>query len=344
MSLRDELLAQKQKEKEEKAAQDKLAASENAKRKAEAEKRIAEEREKKFEEMERTLAEGKMPEDWQKRYDSYVVSIRKILSGNAEEFDFVDTVTEKYYNSMEAVKKGNKTAITLFNQYLTKKLEEEGFHNVEVTLRDRIERYSTDADYENQRREQAANDAAATSAYLRAADDYWNNRSGSMPDSNDRAYSSRTAILEQSGKKHHYEIAVKGSLYKFNKEEQKKFEKKSRFFSVLPIVTGVLGFLSGLYFPIFGDFFGSEFLGIIAPIIFAALGVLTGKTVGWLGNCVRSIRIVVADDRISKDARPRLIAINILKIVAFLLILAAVAGLIAFIVINPFDWDVYIPL
>lgn len=342
MSLRDELLAQKQKEKEEKVAQDKLAASENAKRKAEAEKRIAEERERKFEEIEHTLVEGKMPDDWQKKYDRYLDRIKKILTGSAEEFDIVDTVTEKYYNSLEEIKKGNKTAVTLFNQCLTKKLEEEGFHNVVVALRDRIEYYSTDADYENQSREQAANDAAATAAYLRAADDYWNNRTGSMPDSSDRAYSSRTAVLRTSGKRHHYEIVVKGSLYKFNNATQKKYEKKSRFFSVLPIVTGVLGFIGGLYFPIFGSIFGVVALGILAPIIFAALGFLVGKTVGWIANCVRSMRIVVADDRIAKETKPRLIAINILKIVAFLLILTAIAGLIAFVVINPFDW--YIPL
>lgn len=342
MALRDELLVQKQKENNEKALQDKLAASEEAKRKAEAETKIANERQSQFEKIESTLAEGKMPEDWQKKYDGYLDRIKNILTGSAEEFNLVDTVTEKYYNSLEEIKKGNKTAVTLFNQCLTQKLKDEGFKNVEVALRDRIEYYSTDADYENQRREQAANDAAATSAYLRAADDYYNNRSGSMPDSS--SYSSRTAILRTSGQRHHYEIVVKGSLYEFNDEKRKKLSKESRFFSIFPIVTGVLGFLGGLYFPIFGDIFGAALLGILAPIIFAALGFLVGKTVKWLGKCVRSLRIVIADDRIPKESKPRMITINVLKIVGLLLILAAVAGLIAFIVINPFDWDIYIPL
>ncbi len=224
MSLRDELLAEQQRvaarieeEKRIKAEAELSERLEREKREQEESARLAQESEQGYLELEQALKEGNPPEEYEKLYNDMIAYIRAEIAEGKSEFKFSRTVSEEYYKSKGVKRHGKSTELELFNSYFNKRLKDDGFYGVEFALAERIEYYSTDADYEAQRRAQAEEDRKNQEEYDRAlenyyskmysADNYGSGSSGTMPTLKFRAISAA-----KTGKIYHYEIKMSARL------------------------------------------------------------------------------------------------------------------------------------
>ena len=114
-----------------------------------------------FDAFARQVKEGHVPDEWVKLYDGYVEKIKEhILKGNLS-FHFKDAVTADYYQEKASVNKGKNSVVTLMNDYLTKRLKQDGFSSAKFRLVDEITYYATDQDYADQQARQEINDAKA---------------------------------------------------------------------------------------------------------------------------------------------------------------------------------------
>ncbi|MCH5350636.1 MAG: hypothetical protein J1F39_01530 [Clostridiales bacterium] len=335
MALRDELIEQKRKEKEnrekalKRSAKPQQKPAETEKQEAGAEEREAAAR---FDELKSDVAKGNPPEEWIKLYDKYIAKIKAELSGTSEEFSFTDEVTQEYYEQKEKIHSGRESERTLLNGYIAKRLKEEGFKNVVFELRRRTEYYSTPEDFENQRRLQEEYDESASQKYYAAVEKYNSNYLDmEAPNQADKAYRPRQAPLSKSGVKYHYEIVVSGSLYEFNESKKRRGSSMSGLV-LLPILLGAIGFFGGFYFYVKGGLFGKD-LGALAPFIILAMGAALGLAVVGIEKCIRVMYVCVADDRNPKGKKIKTTVIFTLLSILLLAAFVAIAGAIVYAVI-----------
>lgn len=336
MSLRDDLLEQKSKKK----AQQEAITEQHAK--LEQQRREKEQHEAKlreddaadrFNKLKSDVESGNPPAEWLRLYEKYVNKIKIELSGENDEFSFVDTVSKEYYEQKEAIHSGKESERTLLNGFISQKLKDEGFQNVVFELRCRTERYSTPEDYESQSRRQEEYDSQASAKYYADVEKFNNGGYLDMdtPNSTDKAYRPKQASLSKSGIRYHYEIVASGSLYKFNKQKKAKASGMSNLI-FLPLILGALGFAGGFYFYVKGGLFGKD-IGALAPFIIAAAGALIGLAVVGIEKCIRMAHVTVADDRNDKNKKVKAILLCATLVLILVAALAAIVGLIVYAVL-----------
>ena len=335
MALRDDLIEQKRKEKENREKALKQSAAPHQKPE-ETEKQEAGTAEKeaaaRFAELKSDVDKGNPPEEWVKLYDKYIAKIKAELSGASEEFSFTDAVTQEYYEQKELIHSGGESERTLLNGYMVKRLKKEGFKNVVFELRRRTERYSTPEDFENQRRLQEEYDEEANLKYYAAVEKYNSDYLNmDAPNQTDRAYRPRQAQLQKSGVRYHYEIVVSGSLYEFNESKKRRGSAMSGLV-FLPLILGAIGFVGGFYFYIKGGLFGKD-IGALAPFIVLAMGAVLGLSVVGIEKCIRKMYVCTADDRNAKGKKIKTSLIFTLLIILLLAAFIATAGAIVYAVI-----------
>lgn len=329
MSLRDDLLEEKRKQKEQEEAAERSrqvqSQQEEQRIQKETQKRNAEMKIR-FETLKNNVKNGNVPEEWTQIYDKYIEKIKAALSGDSEEFSFTESVTKEYYDSKENFRDGSESERTLLNSFLTQKLKDEGFKNVIFELHCRTERYSTEEDYNRQARQQEEYDKEADAKYWADVANYNNGGYEYMaaPDRSERAYRPKKAKLGQSGVSCYYEFVVSGSLYAFNNAKRKKASKMSNLSFILPLVFAAIGFVGGFWFYANGGLLGVETLGVFAPVICAIAGGLLGVMLASLERSFRSIYSVIVDDSIGKSFKLKRTLINLIWLLIKIAIVAAI--------------------
>ncbi len=254
-----------------------------------------------------------------------------ILKGNLS-FHFKDAVSADYYQEKASVNKGKNSVVTLMNDYLTKRLKQDGFSSAKFRLVDEITYYATDQDYADQQARQEINDAKAQADYDSAWNNWYNyDTGGRAPSQSD--FKPKQAKLVKTGEKHNYYFVVSGSLYRKSSGKEVDTDTDLKIYGIFAAVFGVLFGIFGFAFPFifppektlpvigfgFGNPIASFFIFLIAGEIFAAFA-------AFIVGCFRHMR-----DAVNKKLRVLSV------VVVSLFLVCVIAGGTAFATLFPFS-------
>lgn len=254
-----------------------------------------------------------------------------ILKGNLS-FHFKDAVSADYYQEKASVNKGKNSVVTLMNDYLTKRLKQDGFSSAKFRLVDEITYYATDQDYADQQARQEINDAKAQADYDSAWNNWYNyDGAGRAPSQSD--FKPKQAKLVKTGEKHNYYFVVSGSLYRKSSGKEVDTATDLKIYGIFSVVFGVLFGIFGFAFPFifppektlpvigfgFGNPIASFFIFLIAGEIFAAFA-------AFIVGCFRHMR-----DAVNKKLRVLSV------VVVSLFLVCVIAGGTAFATLFPFS-------
>ena len=335
MSLRDDLVNQQKEQSQknrEKAKEEKALSLQREQNYKQQKAQLQKQKEDAFDAFAQQVKEGHVPDEWVKLYDGYVEKIKEhILKGNLS-FHFKDAVSADYYQEKAAVNKGKNSVVTLMNDYLTKRLKQDGFSSAKFRLVDEITYYATDQDYADQQARQEINDAKAQADYDSAWNNWYNyDTGGRAPSQSD--FKPKQAKLVKTGEKHNYYFVVSGSLYRKSSGKEVNTDTDLKIHGIFSVVFGVLFGIFGFAFPFifppektlpvigfgFGNPIGSLFIFLIAGEIFAAFA-------AFIVGCFRHMR-----DAVNKKRRVLSV------VVVSLFLVCVIAGGTAFATLFPFS-------
>ena len=335
MSLRDDLVNQQKEQSQknrEKAKEEKALSLQREQNYKQQKAQLQKQKEDAFDAFARQVKEGHVPDEWVKLYDGYVEKIKEhILKGNLS-FHFKDAVTADYYQEKASVNKGKNSVVTLMNDYLTKRLKQDGFSSAKFRLVDEITYYATDQDYADQQARQEINDAKAQADYDSAWNNWYNyDTGGRAPSQSD--FKPKQAKLVKTGEKHNYYFVVSGSLYRKSSGKEVDTDTDLKIYGIFSVVFGVLFGIFGFAFPFifppektlpvigfgFGNPIASFFIFLIAGEIFAAFA-------AFIVGCFRHMR-----DAVNKKRRVLSV------VVVSLFLVCVIAGGTAFATLFPFS-------
>ena len=335
MSLRDDLVNQQKEQSQknrEKAKEEKALSLQREQNYKQQKAQLQKQKEDAFDAFAQQVKEGHVPDEWVKLYDGYVEKIKEhILKGNLS-FHFKDAVSADYYQEKASVNKGKNSVVTLMNDYLTKRLKQDGFSSAKFRLVDEITYYATDQDYADQQARQEINDAKAQADYDSAWNNWYNyDTGGRAPSQSD--FKPKQAKLVKTGEKHNYYFVVSGSLYRKSSGKEVNTDTDLKIHGIFSVVFGVLFGIFGFAFPFifppektlpvigfgFGNPIGSLFIFLIAGEIFAAFA-------AFIVNCFRHMR-----DAVNKKRRVLSV------VVVSLFLVCVIAGGTAFATLFPFS-------
>lgn len=335
MSLRDDLVNQQKEQSQknrEKAKEEKALSLQREQNYKQQKAQLQKQKEDAFDAFAQQVKEGHVPDEWVKLYDGYVEKIKEhILKGNLS-FHFKDAVSADYYQEKAAVNKGKNSVVTLMNDYLTKRLKQDGFSSAKFRLVDEITYYATDQDYADQQARQEINDAKAQADYDSAWNNWYNyDGAGRAPSQSD--FKPKQAKLVKTGEKHNYYFVVSGSLYRKSSGKEVDTDTDLKIYGIFSVVFGVLFGIFGFAFPFifppektlpvigfgFGNPIASFFIFLIAGEIFAAFA-------AFIVNCFRHMR-----DAVNKKRRVLSV------VVVSLFLVCVIAGGTAFATLFPFS-------
>ena len=251
MSLRDDLVNQQKEQSQknrEKAKEEKALSLQREQNYKQQKAQLQKQKEDAFDAFAQQVKEGHVPDEWVKLYDGYVEKIKEhILKGNLS-FHFKDAVTADYYQEKASVNKGKNSVVTLMNDYLTKRLKQDGFSSAKFRLVDEITYYATDQDYADQQARQEINDAKAQADYDSAWNNWYNyDTGGRAPLQSD--FKPKQAKLVKTGEKHNYYFVVSGSLYRKSSGKEVDTATDLKIYGIFSVVFGVLFGIFGFAFP-----------------------------------------------------------------------------------------------
>ena len=335
MSLRDDLVNQQKEQSQknrEKAKEEKALSLQREQNYKQQKAQLQKQKEDAFDAFARQVKEGHVPDEWVKLYDGYVEKIKEhILKGNLS-FHFKDAVSADYYQEKASVNKGKNSVVTLMNDYLTKRLKQDGFSSAKFRLVDEITYYATDQDYADQQARQEINDAKAQADYDSAWNNWYNyDTGGRAPLQSD--FKPKQAKLVKTGEKHNYYFVVSGSLYRKSSGKEVDTDTDLKIYGIFSVVFGVLFGIFGFAFPFifppektlpvigfgFGNPIASFFIFLIAGEIFAAFA-------AFIVGCFRHMR-----DAVNKKLRVLSV------VVVSLFLVCVIAGGTAFATLFPFS-------
>ena len=335
MSLRDDLVNQQKEQSQknrEKAKEEKALSLQREQNYKQQKAQLQKQKEDAFDAFAQQVKEGHVPDEWVKLYDGYVEKIKEhILKGNLS-FHFKDAVSADYYQEKAAVNKGKNSVVTLMNDYLTKRLKQDGFSSAKFRLVDEITYYATDQDYADQQARQEINDAKAQADYDSAWNNWYNyDTGGRAPLQSD--FKPKQAKLIKTGEKHNYYFVVSGSLYRKSSGKEVDTDTDVKIHGIFAAVFGVLFGIFGFAFPFifppektlpvigfgFGNPIASFFIFLIAGEIFAAFA-------AFIVGCFRHMR-----DAVNKKLRVLSV------VVVSLFLVCVIAGGTAFATLFPFS-------
>lgn len=335
MSLRDDLVNQQKEQSQknrEKAKEEKALSLQREQNYKQQKAQLQKQKEDAFDAFAQQVKEGHVPDEWVKLYDGYVEKIKEhILKGNLS-FHFKDAVSADYYQEKASVNKGKNSVVTLMNDYLTKRLKQDGFSSAKFRLVDEITYYATDQDYADQQARQEINDAKAQADYDSAWNNWYNyDGAGRAPSQSD--FKPKQAKLIKTGEKHNYYFVVSGSLYRKSSGKEVNTDTDLKIHGIFSAVFGVLFGIFGFAFPFifppektlpvigfgFGNPIASFFIFLIAGEIFAAFA-------AFIVNCFRHMR-----DAVNKKLRVLSV------VVVSLFLVCVIAGGTAFATLFPFS-------
>lgn len=335
MSLRDDLVNQQKEQSQknrEKAKEEKALSLQREQNYKQQKAQLQKQKEDAFDAFAQQVKEGHVPDEWVKLYDGYVEKIKEhILKGNLS-FHFKDAVSADYYQEKASVNKGKNSVVTLMNDYLTKRLKQDGFSSAKFRLVDEITYYATDQDYADQQARQEINDAKAQADYDSAWNNWYNyDTGGRAPSQSD--FKPKQAKLVKTGEKHNYYFVVSGSLYRKSSGKEVNTDTDLKIHGIFSVVFGVLFGIFGFAFPFifppektlpvigfgFGNPIGSLFIFLIAGEIFAAFA-------AFIVGCFRHMR-----DAVNKKRRVLSV------VVVSLFLVCVIAGGTAFATLFPFS-------
>lgn len=335
MSLRDDLVNQQKEQSQknrEKAKEEKALSLQREQNYKQQKAQLQKQKEDAFDAFARQVKEGHVPDEWVKLYDGYVEKIKEhILKGNLS-FHFKDAVSADYYQEKASVNKGKNSVVTLMNDYLTKRLKQDGFSSAKFRLVDEITYYATDQDYADQQARQQINDAKAQGDYDSAWNNWYNyDTGGRAPSQSD--FKPKQAKLVKTGEKHNYYFVVSGSLYRKSSGKEVDTDTDLKIHGIFSVVFGVLFGIFGFAFPFifppektlpvigfgFGNPIASFFIFLIAGEIFAAFA-------AFIVGCFRHMR-----DAVNKKRR----VLSVVVVSMFLV--CVIAGGTAFATLFPFS-------
>lgn len=335
MSLRDDLVNQQKEQSQknrEKAKEEKALSLQREQNYKQQKAQLQKQKEDAFDAFAQQVKEGHVPDEWVKLYDGYVEKIKEhILKGNLS-FHFKDAVSADYYQEKASVNKGKNSVVTLMNDYLTKRLKQDGFSSAKFRLVDEITYYATDQDYADQQARQEINDAKAQADYDSAWNNWYNyDGAGRAPSQSD--FKPKQAKLVKTGEKHNYYFVVSGSLYRKSSGKEVDTATDLKIHGIFSVVFGVLFGIFGFAFPFifppektlpvigfgFANPIASFFIFLIAGEIFAAFA-------AFIVGCFRHMR-----DAVNKKLR----ALSVVVVSLFLV--CVIAGGTAFATLFPFS-------
>lgn len=335
MSLRDDLVNQQKEQSQknrEKAKEEKALSLQREQNYKQQKAQLQKQKEDAFDAFAQQVKEGHVPDEWVKLYDGYVEKIKEhILKGNLS-FHFKDAVSADYYQEKASVNKGKNSVVTLMNDYLTKRLKQDGFSSAKFRLVDEITYYATDQDYADQQARQEINDAKAQADYENSWNNWYNyDTGGRAPLQSD--FKPKQAKLIKTGEKHNYYFVVSGSLYRKSSGKEVDTDTDVKIHGIFAAVFGVLFGIFGFAFPFifppektlpvigfgFGNPIASFFIFLIAGEIFAAFA-------AFIVNCFRHMR-----DAVNKKRRVLSV------VVVSLFLVCVIAGGTAFATLFPFS-------
>lgn len=335
MSLRDDLVNQQKEQSQknrEKAKEEKALSLQREQNYKQQKAQLQKQKEDAFDAFARQVKEGHVPDEWVKLYDGYVEKIKEhILKGNLS-FHFKDAVTADYYQEKASVNKGKNSVVTLMNDYLTKRLKQDGFSSAKFRLVDEITYYATDQDYADQQARQEINDAKAQADYENSWNNWYNyDTGGRAPLQSD--FKPKQAKLVKTGEEHNYYFVVSGSLYRKSSGKEVNTDTDVKIHGIFAAVFGVLFGIFGFAFPFifppektlpvigfgFGNPIASFFIFLIAGEIFAAFA-------AFIVNCFRHMRNAFNKKR-------RVLSV----VVVSLFLVCVIAGGTAFATLFPFS-------
>ena len=335
MSLRDDLVNQQKEQSQknrEKAKEEKALSLQREQNYKQQKAQLQKQKEDAFDAFAQQVKEGHVPDEWVKLYDGYVEKIKEhILKGNLS-FHFKDAVSADYFQEKAAVNKGKNSVVTLMNDYLTKRLKQDGFSSAKFRLVDEITYYATDQDYADQQARQEINDAKAQADYDSAWNNWYNyDGAGRAPSQSD--FKPKQAKLVKTGEKHNYYFVVSGSLYRKSSGKEVNTDTDLKIHGIFAAVFGVLFGIFGFAFPFifppektlpvigfgFGNPIASFFIFLIAGEIFAAFA-------AFIVGCFRHMR-----DAVNKKLRVLSV------VVVSLFLVCVIAGGTAFATLFPFS-------
>ena len=218
------------------------------------------------------------------------------------------------------------------NDYLTKRLKQDGFSSAKFRLVDEITYYATDQDYADQQARQEINDAKAQADYDSAWNNWYNyDTGGRAPLQSD--FKPKQAKLVKTGEKHNYYFVVSGSLYRKSSGKEVNTDTDLKIHGIFAVVFGVLFGIFGFAFPFifppektlpvigfgFANPIASFFIFLIAGEIFAAFA-------AFIVGCFRHMR-----DAVNKKLRVLSV------VVVSLFLVCVIAGGTAFATLFPFS-------
>lgn len=335
MSLRDDLVNQQKEQSQknrEKAKEEKALSLQREQNYKQQKAHLQKQKEDAFDAFAQQVKEGHVPDEWVKLYDGYVEKIKEhILKGNLS-FHFKDAVTADYYQEKASVNKGKNSVVTLMNDYLTKRLKQDGFSSAKFRLVDEITYYATEQDYADQQARQEINDAKAQADYENSWNNWYNcDAGGRAPLQSD--FTPKQAKLVKTGEEHNYYFVVSGSLYRKSSGKVVNTDTDQKIHGIFAAVFGVLFGIFGFAFPFifppektlpvigfgFGNPIGSFFIFLIAGEIFAAFA-------AFIVGCFRHMR-----DAVNKKRRVLSV------VVVSLFLVCVIAGGTAFATLFPFS-------
>lgn len=335
MSLRDDLVNQQKEQSQknrEKAKEEKALSLQREQNYKQQKAHLQKQKEDAFDAFAQQVKEGHVPDEWVKLYDGYVEKIKEhILKGNLS-FHFKDAVTADYYQEKASVNKGKNSVVTLMNDYLTKRLKQDGFSSAKFRLVDEITYYATEQDYADQQARQEINDAKAQADYENSWNNWYNcDAGGRAPLQSD--FTPKQAKLVKTGEEHNYYFVVSGSLYRKSSGKEVNTDTDQKIYGIFAVVFGVLFGIFGFAFPFifppektlpvigfgFANPIASLFIFLIAGEIFAAFA-------AFIVNCFRHMR-----DAVNKKRRVLSV------VVVSLFLVCVIAGGTAFATLFPFS-------
>ena len=335
MSLRDDLVNQQKEQNQknrEKAKEEKALSLQREQNYKQQKAQLQKQKEDAFDAFAQQVKEGHVPDEWVKLYDGYVEKIKEhILKGNLS-FHFKDAVSADYYQEKASVNKGKNSVVTLMNDYLTKRLKQDGFSSAKFRLVDEITYYATDQDYADQQARQEINDAKAQADYENSWNNWYNyDTGGRAPLQSD--FKPKQAKLIKTGEEHNYYFVVSGSLYRKSSGKEVNTYTDVKIHGIFAAVFGVLFGIFGFAFPFifppektlpvigfgFGNPIASFFIFLIAGEIFAAFA-------SFIVNCFRHMRNAFNKKR-------RVLSV----VVVSLFLVCVIAGGTAFATLFPFS-------
>ncbi len=329
MSLKDDLLRQKQEEDNKKAhaaeikAEADRLAKEAADKKKEAEELSNAER---LDRLQKDLDSGNIPKDYQELYDRFVERIKADVLAGKTSFEFKEDIEESYYKQKQSLRSGKRSELDIMNAYLTKRLADDGFYNAKFELINDVERFSTDEDYRRYDRDMADNKADAQRRYMNELDRWQTNYSygNYYKPPEESSFKVRSATLHQSGKKDHFRVIVKGSLYATAKKSVSASIPKEGFARVLPLMLSLICAVACFVCPIV--FYDSveiyQKLGVVVSVFGGtAVGYLVGFLAGKILVALLYGIIAMFDPKVSFRSKVRVL----LGTAVILIVLFAVA-------------------